>query len=154
MWYSYFKEDTDKGKEFEAFVDVNGEQSQIRLKRIELWEQGQDSRKLSSFDSEASPRQLSLRPSGYWLDEWMQYIDERRKEFKVIKVERKRTPLIFRAGFIDFDSDEYQDVLKMLDAEKRFSHGYSWRAPSPVDPTATPPWTLVQVLGTAAVDSK
>lgn len=60
MWYGCFKEDTDRGEEFEALLDVNGEQSQMRLKRIELWEQGQDSREPSPFDREASPRQPPL----------------------------------------------------------------------------------------------
>jgi hypothetical protein len=68
----------------------------------------------------------------------MQYVDERRQEFKVMKVESEPTPPIFRAGFIVFDSEEWQEVLKMLDADERFSRGYPWRAPSPYDPAATP----------------
>jgi hypothetical protein len=134
--------DEDNGAAFVDFVDVNGEQTQMKLKWIEAEDEREyfDSprRAVSPFDPAAPPRLLASEPSLCWIEEWLTYIELRRKEFNLQQSQTKPTPPLFRPGCFDFDGEECQQMLKEIEHGEQFKRGFPQRPVSPFNPTAPP----------------
>jgi hypothetical protein len=136
--------DEDNGAAFVDFVDVNGERTQMKLKWIEAEDEREyfDSpqRAISPFDPVAPPRSLPPRPSVCWIEEWLKYIELRRKEFNFEQSQTKPTPPLFRPGCIDFDGEECQQMLKEIELAEQKVRGFRLlqTSISPFDPTAPP----------------
>jgi hypothetical protein len=140
-WYERSSEADPELLSFHDFIDLDGEESQMKFKELEEQEQhfeGLPPRPLSPFDPTALPRRRPLNPSRWWLEEWMKYVDSRSEEwdrqqnttFQISPPNSSRP-----ASALD-SSEEFQMKFKELEEQERRHQGLPPRPISPFDPTA------------------